>query len=265
VVSTLSVVVIDAWAADLSAGNLVRGAPHRARADAQRLRHLFDAGHHLVDGALERRDRRIQHLPPGLRGIDGRVLMQRHRRGDVEADRLGDDFRAGGYPGAGETCAARQPIERGAKYHVAGDHPRAGRNPDLVFLLAQRPAGLDVALTELPGEHQRKMLLLDPANEIAVSPEHRRHRRHLRLRLDEGVDAFGKRRLDHGPELAQTRTGRRVEIVELEPRLEIRWQLEAHGDPSAAAAEGNRVPDAALCGKCLSRLLKNSLDGKGRS
>src|SRR6266702_3569617 len=54
---------------------------------------------------------------------------------------------------------------------------------------------------------QREMLLLDPADQVAVGLEHRRDRRHLLFRLDEGVDALRQCRLDRRPNPTQPRAG----------------------------------------------------------
>src|SRR5262249_27748720 len=148
---------------------LVRRAAHRARADAERLRDLFDAGDDLVDGQLEGADRGIEHLAPGFGGIDGRVLVQRHRGGDVEADRLGDELGPGDGPLGREARVPSQRIHHGAQHHVAGDHAGARGDADLVFLLAQRAAGFDITLAELAAEQQRVMLLLHAADALAMA------------------------------------------------------------------------------------------------
>ena len=65
------------------------------------------------------------------------------------------------------------------------------------------------------------MLPLDRADQLAVGLEHRRNRRHLLFRLDEGIDALRQRRLDQRPKPAELRAGRFVECIELQPGLEI--------------------------------------------
>ncbi len=155
--------------------------------------------------------------------------MQRHRGGDVETDRLRDELGPDGDPSRRQAGTPSQGVDDGAKHHVAGDHAGAGRDPDLVFLLAERPAGFDVALVELPREQQREMLLLDPADQLGVGLEHRRDRRHLLFRLDEGVDALRQCRLDRRPKPAQPRAGGLIEGVELQPWLEIGREIETHG------------------------------------
>src|SRR6266699_7151508 len=145
----------------------------------------------------------------------------------------------------GEKRAVRARASMAArKHHVAGNHAGARRNPDLVFLLAQRAAGFDVVLVELPREQQREMLLLDPADQLAMGLEHRRNRRHLFFRLDEGIDALRQCGLDHRPKPAQPRTGGLIERIELQPWLEIGREIETHG--SAAVAR----PPSAAAGAC---------------
>src|SRR5262249_18482718 len=105
---------------------------------------------------------------------------------------------------------------------------------DLVFLLAERAARLDIALVELAAEQQRVMLLLQGSDALAKGLEHRRNRRHLLFRRDEGVDSDCECRLDQGPEPAQLRTGGLIELIELQARFEIRRRVESHGNPPPA-------------------------------
>src|SRR6266699_155714 len=91
-------------------------------------------------------------------------------------------------------------------------------------------------------KQQREMLLLDPADQVAVGLEHRRDRRHLLFRLDEGVDALRQCRLDRRPNPTQPRAGGLIEGVELQPWLEIGREIETHGSAAAgAAAERGRL------------------------
>jgi hypothetical protein len=205
-------------------------------------------GHdHARDRGLEFGDGGVDGGAPARRFVAGSVLEHGDRRGEVEADRLDEQF--GGARGAPwrQPEMARQIFGRRLDDEVAAEQPRSRRHADSVFLLAERAARFEICRSEIAREQEREMRRFDRADRVGIGLEDVPHGGHLQFTRDEIVDRREHSRPNHRPEAGKLRDGLAVEVVEREPYIGVGRQVELHGEPVPAGAHARPPPPFNHC------------------
>ena len=146
--------------------------------------------------------------------------MQRHRVRHVEADDLGNDFRALGDAKGGETIAARQRVERRLENVTAGGAADAAVESHGGFLLDRMPAGLRIVALELAPQQGAKVRQLEfpkligvPLHGVSEGRQNRKHRHDL-------FDRCSKNGLNDRPRLRKNAPRPVIELVQPTTRFE---------------------------------------------
>src|SRR5580693_8110835 len=146
--------------------------------------------------------------------------MQRHRVGDVEADDLGNDFRALGDASAGETVPARQRIERRLEDVAAGGAANAPVESQSGFLFDSAAAGFRIFALELATQQGAKVREFKLPNLISVLPDRVLEQRQYVKHFHDLIDGVCKNGLNERPRLRKNAPTVVIELIELKTRPE---------------------------------------------